>query len=179
MTRPSTPAPGPAAEARAGLLVAVGSVLLGAPVGLLWALLAPELVVSASGELPGSAEAGRVLVQADGTFVLLAVLAGLLTAAVASALGRRHLLGTALGLVVGGALAAEVARRTGTLVGREEARELLAAAADGAAGVLVELPVRLRATSALAVWPLAALALHTVVLGTQALRDRSGGESGG
>jgi hypothetical protein len=173
VTRPSTPAPGLAAEARAGLLVTAGCLLVGAPLGLLWALLAPELVVRTSGELPGSAETGRVLVQADGTFVLLAAAAGLLCAAVASALGRRHVLGTALGLVVGGALAAEVARRTGTLVGREEARALLAAATDGAASAAVELPVRLRATSALAVWPLAALVLHTVVLGTRALRDRA------
>jgi hypothetical protein len=166
-----TAVPRPAAEAAAGLLTALGCLLLAAPAGLLWAALAPRLRVGVDGSLPASGEAGRLLLQTDGLFVLVALGAGVVTAVLGLVLGRRHLLGTALGLAVGGLLAAEVARRTGALVGREEAQLLLAAAASGGDVSTVDLPVRLRSTSALVLWPLAALVVHTVVLGAAALRD--------
>jgi hypothetical protein len=147
-----------AREATAALLTALGCVLLGAPVGLLWGHLTPRLEVVAAGDTvlgPAPTE----YFAADAYYLFLGLGAGLLTGLLAVTLGRRHGIGTVLGLAVGGLLAAEVARRTGPLVGREAAQAFLESAQDGS----FDLTVRLRALAAMAGWPLAALLAHGVV----------------
>jgi len=146
-------------EVRAAALTATGCVLLGAPVGLLWSTLAPRLQLVAAGEQVDVVESStRDYMTIDVWFLGLVALAGLLTAVVALAVDRRHGIGTAVGLAVGGLLAAEVARRTGPLTALEDARALLASGQDGTA----ELPARLRSVSAIAVWPLVSLVVHLV-----------------
>lgn len=147
-------------DLRAAVVTAVGCVLLGAPVGLLWSALAPQLQLVAAGErLDVLQSSPRDYMTTDVWFLGIAVAAGLLTAVVALSADRRHGIGTVLGLAVGGLVAAEVARRTGQLPALEEARALVASGADGT----VDLPSRLRATSALAVWPLTAVVVHLLV----------------
>ena len=147
-------------DVRAAVTTAIGCVLLGAPVGLLWTALAPRLRLVVSGESLDVVErSARDYMTSDVWFLVLVAAAGVLTAAVALTAERRHGVGTVLGLAVGGLLAAEVARRTGPLIALEDARALVASGQDGA----VDLPARLRSTPAVAVWPLVAVVLHLVV----------------
>jgi hypothetical protein len=144
----------PAGEAAAAVITTVGCVLLGAPVGLLWAAVTPRAEVRAAGQGVSLADpTATAFIAADGYFFALVLLAGALSGVLAVRLGRRNGLGCVLGLTLGGLLAAEVARRTGSLVGLADARAFLEAGQDGT----FTLSARLRSTSALVGWPLAGL----------------------
>ena len=151
---------GPVAEAVAAVLTAVGCLLLAAPLGLLWAGVSPrvEVLVAAPGDVSLTDPTTSGFIAADGAFFGLLLLAGVATGVAGFLLGRRHGPGVVVGLVLGGLLGAEVARRTGQLVGAEEARSAVEAGREG----LVELAVRLRARSAQVGWAVAALATHMV-----------------
>lgn len=159
--RPRTGSRGYRREALAAVLTVVGLVLLGAPVGLLWARLAPpvEVVAGAGGSTRLADPTRDSFIAVDGAFLVLVLLAGLVSGALAWRVGRRHGLGVVLGLAVGGLLAAEVARRTGELVDAGQAQARLDEGYQG----LLTLPVRLRSSSARAGWPVAALAAHMVL----------------
>lgn len=149
-------------DAAAGLLAAVVLVLLGAPVGLLWAALAPrvELVVRGPGDAVFAERASSAFVDADVAFGALTLLAGLLCGAGAAWLGRRHGPGVVVGLLAGGLLAAFVAARTGERVGLEEFRTaVLQAREPGRA----EAAVRLFTRELLVAWPVGALASFAVL----------------
>jgi hypothetical protein len=154
------PTRGAAGEAVAAVLTAVGCVLVAGPLGLLWAGVSPrvEVLVAAPGDVDLADPTTTGFIAADGTFFGLVLAAGMVTGLVAYLLGRRHGPGVVLGLLLGGLLGAEVARRTGQLVGAEEARSAVQAGREG----VVELAVRLRARSAQVGWALAALATHLV-----------------
>lgn len=157
-------------QSRTGVLVVVGMVLLGAPVGLLWAAVAPTVeVVLGDGTARLVDPNGDGFIAVDGVFLLLALAAGVVCGAVSWRLVRHPGTGVVVGLVVGGLLAAEVARRTGELV---NAGEALAALESGREGV-VELSVRLRAEQARLAWPVGGLAAHAV--GALYARERSAG----
>lgn len=158
------PAPPVRSEVLAGLGVAVTTALLGAPVGLLWAALAPHAVVRVQGGQATVVDPlGRAFITADLWFLTLALIGGVLTGLVVLLL-RRHpagpVAGPVLGLAVGGLLAAEIARRTGHLVGLDAARALVRSGRDGQAQVAV----RLRSWQGLLAWPVAALATNLVGL---------------
>jgi hypothetical protein len=135
------------------LTVAV-TVLVGAPVGLLWAVLAPRVVVEITGDDVRVLDPGRDgFIAVDAWFFAAVTLAGLVGGIVAWRLGRAHGPGVVLGLAVGGLAAAWIASRVGGEVDRVTVQELLDAGVQGRA----ELAVRLRATSALLGWPLGSL----------------------
>ena len=143
-----------ATDARAGAAAAVALVLLGAPVGLLWALVAPKVSVVITGtDIVFPNPDRSAFIAADGAFLAIVFTVGLVTGALAWLLGRRHGPALVLGLAVGGLLAAYVASRTGALLNESEARDLVEAGRSGAA----DLAVRLRATEAVLGWPVAAL----------------------
>jgi hypothetical protein len=158
---PAEAPPGWGGESLAAILTVITLVLLGGPLGLLWAAVAPRVRVEVSQDggtqLADPTSDGFIAV--DGCFLVLAVLAGVLTGVLAWRVGRRYGPGVVVGLVVGGLLAAEVARQTGELVDAGQAQAVVDA---GRAGV-VELSVRLRAESARVGWPVAALAAHMVL----------------
>lgn len=160
---PARPGPlprGVAGEVLAAVLTVVGCVLLAAPAGLLWAATAPRVSIVAAGESVRVADpTARDFVTADVTFLVVAVLAGLVVGLALVTVGRRHGPGCVVGAAVGGLLAAEIARRTGVLVGRDEVEAFLSSGADGS----FELPLRLRSVPVLAGWPVAALAVVMVV----------------
>lgn len=162
MTVPAPRRTGVTAELGAAVLTAVGCLLLAAPLGLLWAGISPrvEVVVAAPGDVQLTDPTTTGFIAADGAFLLITVLAGVVTGLLAFRFGRRHGPGVVLGLVLGGLLGAEVARRTGQLVGAEEARSAVEAGREG----VVELAVRLRARSAQVGWAVAALLTHVVAL---------------
>jgi hypothetical protein len=157
---PPPPAEGPRADLQAGLLTTVVLVLLGAPVGLLWAALSPRVDVALRASGPGLVmpENGD-FIGADGVFLLIVLAAGTVCGAVAWGLARRTRRGpgpgVVLGLALGGLLAAYVASRTGAQIGREE---FLAALDDAGRRGTIQASIRLRATEALVGWPVGALA---------------------
>jgi hypothetical protein len=153
--------PGPLGEGVAGLITAVGCVLLGAPAGLVWAALAPRAEILVAADRAGLADpVDPAFIATDGYFLVAAAVAGLLCGVLVLVLGPPYGPGPVVGLVVGGLLAAEVARRTGQLVGVEDARAFLQSGQEGVLG----LTVRLRSRQALAAWPVAALVVVMVVL---------------
>ena len=147
-------APASRGDALAGLLVAVGCVLLGAPVGLLWEAVAPHVVVRVSGSSVSLVSDSGVFLDGDLAFLVTVTLAGLVTGLLGWAAGRRWGPGVVVGLVVGGLAAAWVASKTGELVDEGSAREAVRAGRSGQ----LELSVRLRATEAVLGWPIGALA---------------------
>ena len=154
-------APAPAAprtplwhDVRAGLLTVAVTVLVGAPVGLLWAALTPRVQVEVVGEDVQVIDlGGDGFIAVDGWFFAAVVLAGLVGGVLAWWLGAAHGPGVVLGLVAGGLLAAWVAARIGGEVDRVTVEQLLESGAQGRR----ELAVRLRSTSALLGWPIASL----------------------
>lgn len=163
-------------EAAAALLTVTGCVLLGAPLGLLWAAVSPrvEVIVAAGGDVSLADPTTSQFVAADGWFLVLAAAAGLLTGGLAWLAGRRYGFGVVIGLVVGGLLAAEVARRTGQLVDAGVAQSAARAGTEG----VVELSVRLRSEQARVGWPVAALAAHMVLTLFDGSRHRLATSSG-
>ena len=156
-----TPA-GPSALRRHGLgdlaaagLTTLGLVLLAAPVGLLWAWLAPHVDVQlAAGGADIADPETKDFISADGHFLILGLVVGALCGVTAYLLGRRHGPGVVIALALGGLLAAWVAARTGMTVGRSSFRSALDA--GGGSGI-IQVNVRLRASAALFGWPVAAL----------------------
>jgi hypothetical protein len=156
---PSEAPPSARREAGVGLLVVLASVLLAAPAGLLWAALTPRATVTvAAGQAVVGDETGSAFIAGDVWFIGVTLVAGLVVGVAALVLARRYGPGVALGLAVGGLLAAEIARRTGHLIGLDAARDLVRSGRNGS----TELSPRVRAWQALAVWPVAALAVHLV-----------------
>jgi hypothetical protein len=141
-------------DLRAGLLTVAVTVLVGAPVGLLWAALAPRVRVEVRGEDVQVLDAYRDgFIAVDAWFFAAVVLAGVVGGLVAARLGAAHGPAVVLGLVAGGLAAAWIAARVGGLVDHLTVRQLVEQGVQGRR----ELAVQLRSTSALLGWPLASL----------------------
>ena len=172
-TRPTSQAPGTPLwhDVRAGLLTVAVTVLVGAPVGLLWAALAPRVVVEVDGDdvqVLGAFRDGFIAV--DAWFLAAVVLAGLVGGILTWWLGADHGPGVVLGIVVGGLAAAWIASRVGGEVDRVTARQLVEAGVQGRR----EIAVQLRSTSALLAWPLTSLLAYLAL----SLVRRPGASSG-
>ena len=137
------------------------TVLLGAPVGLLWSALAPHarIAISASGATFADG-ATEVFVAGDGWFLGICAVAGLLTGLLTWLAARRAGPYAVVALALGGLLAAYVGAKVGRRVGQDELR---AAAAAGRPGTYVA-NVALQATQAVLVWPIAALATFVTLV---------------
>jgi hypothetical protein len=132
VTDEPTPASGTAgrrwrADLLPALAVAAGTVLLGAPAGLIWSAVAPRLSItlSANGPTAPDLESTKAFIGADGTYLVVVLLAGALTGAVAWLVARRSGPWTVLALAVGGAVAALVAARVGVVPGARTTIEAL------------------------------------------------------
>lgn len=151
-------------DLQGGLVVAVGSVLLGAPAGLLWAALSPraEVTVSAQGlEIP-DLEQNKSFIAADGSYFLVMVAMGVVCGVLAFWLARRWGPWTVMGLVIGGSVAALVAISVGLMPG---AKEAINAVTEGSGfngvtdlylGRLTNDDLSMRAVWAFVGWPAAA-----------------------
>ncbi|MDG4796582.1 DUF2567 domain-containing protein [Micromonospora sp. WMMD1082] len=136
---PAYPQQPPAPPRRPARTAAIGAVtvlvlgLLGAPLGLLWAAVAPATPVIKSGEgaIYGQAQPEQP-VAADGWFSLLGLAFGVLAALAVWLLlrGRRGPVGLVL-VVAGGLAAGVVAWQVGRRVGLVDYERLLATAPDG------------------------------------------------
>lgn len=144
------------ADALAGGGAALVLVLLGAPLGLLWAALAPRAQVRIV--TPDSVSyldpEPRAFLGADLSFLLIGVLLGLLVGLFAWRVAARRAPGVVVGLALGGLLASWIAVRTGSQVGRAE---FVAALRAGTPGIVGQ-SLSLRAEQCLVGLPLGALA---------------------
>ena len=144
------------ADVRAFVAVVVSLVLLGAPVGLLWSAVAPRLTVQLTKDGPSSGNLeGKAFVGADGSFVVVVVVAGLLCGLLAWRSARRSGPATVLALLVGGLVAAKIAAVVGVRPGASDVRQVLH---DPAARGTLELFLKLRSPWAIVFWPVGALA---------------------
>ncbi|WP_377272113.1 hypothetical protein [Peterkaempfera sp. SMS 1(5)a] len=157
----------PAAEIRVGVLVALGTLLAGVVVGLLWLWLAPKVPLYADSKAVYLKDPeGEQRAAADGVFVLLGVGAGALTALAAFLPTRRRGGGiaVAVGLAVGGLLGSVVAWRLGMALGPTS--DMVAHARQVGEGKVFDAALELGAKGALLVWPMAAM---VALLGLTAL----------
>ncbi len=153
-------------DAFAGVLAAVVTVLVGAPVGLLWAAVAPRVDVVVDGDQVQLVEPGSsAFIATDGFFLLAVALAGVVGGVLAWRLAHPHGPAVVVGLTLGGLAAAYVAMVVGEQVGLAEVQQAVQAGQQGA----LELSVRLRAGEAVVGWPVGALVGY---VGASLLRGR-------
>lgn len=162
---PPHPAEPPPASVRRAALAGLVVLLLGAPAGLLWARLAPSFPVSfsASGPSVENFDDG-VFFAVDGTFLVVAALAGVLSGLLAWGIGRGHGPRVAVALAGGSLAAAHVARTVGERVVLDgQLRRFCAQATDNALCSLYAGSPELRSTGLVVVWSIAALITFSVV----------------
>ncbi|MEV7445765.1 hypothetical protein AB0O22_32295 [Streptomyces sp. NPDC091204] len=137
------------------LAIGVAGLLLGA----LWVWLAPRVQYVANGQsvFLGNSES-EARIASDGTFVLLSVGLGVLSAVAVFLWRRRGGVPLVIGLAVGSCFAALVGWRFGLWLGPSS--DLAAAAAKAGQGVPFDAPLQLLAHGALLAWPMAAVLLH-------------------
>ncbi|MFJ9632972.1 DUF2567 domain-containing protein [Streptomyces sp. NPDC091280] len=155
--------PGMKTELIEALVVMVGVALTGIVLGLLWWWLAPHVplvgdVVDKSWVVYLKDSEGEQAVGVDGTFTLLAVGFGVLSALAAFLLRRRGGVPLVVALTVGGLLASFLAWRLGMWMG--PTKDVLAHAKSVGKGVTFSAPLKLGAKGALLAWSVAALVVH-------------------
>jgi len=145
---------------RTGFVAAV-SVLLGAPVGLLWSALAPHahVQIDAAGAnvVDGATE---VFIASDGWFLGLTLVAGLVVGVLAWLAARHSAPFVVVGLAVGGLAAAYVASKVGVRLGQDALTTVVQNGTKGRYTANVALQMK----QAILVWPIAAMAGFVVPL---------------
>lgn len=156
------------AEARAVLLVAVFSALLGGAVGVIWHAMAPHLDIH--GVLRGSDSANKALIGDDLWLGFLGIIAGVVCVVILSTVAPRLIDGPGgqLGLAVGGCLGMLVADRVGHQIGVPGLTTAIRAAYPGASAHGISYVVgvydfKVRATAMLLSWPITAVLLGSMV----------------
>lgn len=150
-------------EVREAAVVTVAVALGGVLLGLLWWWLAPHVplvgdVVDKSWVVYLSDSEGEQAIGVDGTFTLLALAFGLVSALAVFLWRRRGGVPLVVALGVGGLLASLLAWRIGVWLGPEQ--DVIAHARQVGKGVTFSAPLKLGAKGALLTWPLAALVVH-------------------
>ncbi len=166
--------PGMLTEVRQAAVAAVAVALSGVLLGVLWWKLAPS--VPLVGEVVGDRwlvylkeSEGEQSVGVDGTFTLLALAFGALSAVVVFLLRRRGGVPLVVALGAGGLLGSLLAWRVGIWLG--PAQDVVAHAKEVGKGVTFSAPLKLGAKGALLAWPIAALVVHLGLTGLFGPRD--------
>ncbi|WP_225822458.1 AAA family ATPase [Streptomyces naphthomycinicus] len=155
--------PGMKAEIRTAAVITVASVLGGVLLGLLWWWLAPHVPlvgdeVDKSWVVYLKDSEGEQAIGVDGTFALLGLAFGLVSAVVVFLLRRRGGVPVVVALGLGGLLGSWLAWRLGVWLGPES--DVLAHAQSVGKGVTFSAPLKLSAKGALLAWPFAGLLAH-------------------
>ncbi|MDN3020875.1 AAA family ATPase [Streptomyces sp. S.PB5] len=155
--------PGMKTELREAAVVAVAVALGGVLLGVLWWWLAPSVplvgdVVDKSWVVYLGDSEGEQAVGVDGTFTLLALAFGFLSALVVFLVRRRGGVPLVVALGVGGLLGSLLAWRVGVWLG--PAQDVIAHAKSVGKGVTFSAPLKLGAKGALLAWSLAGLVVH-------------------
>ncbi|WP_306982835.1 AAA family ATPase [Streptomyces canus] len=156
--------PGMKTELLEAVVVTVAVAVVGALLGVLWWRLAPHVPLVGDVDGQGSWAVylkdteGEQAVGVDGTFTLLALAFGFVSALVVFLWRRRGGVPLVVGLAVGGVLGSLLAWRVGTWLGPSS--DVLAHAKAVGKGVTFSAPLKLGAKGALLAWSLAALVVH-------------------
>ncbi|MFI1418024.1 AAA family ATPase [Streptomyces sp. NPDC020731] len=166
--------PGMKAEIREAAVTAVAVALGGALLGVLWWWLAPRVplvgdVVGGSWVVYLKDSEGEQGIGVDGTFSLLALGFGAVSALAVFLVRRRGGVPLVVALAVGGLLGSVLAWRLGVWLG--PASDVIAQARSVGKGVTFDAPLKLSAKGALLAWPFAALVLHLGLTGLFGPRD--------
>ncbi|MFI7348632.1 AAA family ATPase [Streptomyces sp. NPDC049936] len=166
--------PGMLTEVRQAAVAVLAIALSGALLGVLWWKLAPTVplvgdVVDERWVVFLKESEGEQAIGVDGTFTLLALAFGALSAVVAFLLRRRGGVPLVVALGVGGLLGSLLAWRVGVWLG--PAQDVIAHAKDVGKGVTFDAPLKLGAKGALLAWSLAALVVHLGLTGLFGPRD--------
>ncbi|MFV0136550.1 AAA family ATPase [Streptomyces sp. HMX87] len=150
-------------ELREAAVTVVAVALCGVLLGGLWWWLAPRVplvgdVVDDSWVVYLKESEGEHSVGVDGTFTLLALAFGALTALIVFLLRRRGGVPLVVALCVGGLLGSLLAWRFGVWLG--PAQDVIAHAREVGKGVTFEAPLKLGAKGALLAWSVTALVVH-------------------
>ncbi|WP_393057057.1 ABC transporter permease [Streptomyces sp. LN549] len=146
-------------ELRRAALVAVAVTVAGVALGLLWLWLAPRVpLVSDSTAVFLSDSEGEEAIGADGTFALLALAFGAVSAGLVFWFHRKGGIALVVALAVGGVLGSLLAWQLGTRLGPTD--DVVAHAREVGKGVIFDAPLELHAKGALLAWSLAAMAVH-------------------
>ncbi len=161
-------------EVRQAAATVAAVTLSGLLLGVLWWKLAPS--VPLVGEVVGDRwlvylkeSEGEQSVGVDGTFTLLALAFGALSAVVVFLLRRRGGVPLVVALGAGGLLGSLLAWRVGIWLG--PAQDVIAHAKEVGKGVTFSAPLKLGAKGALLAWPIAALVVHLGLTGLFGPRD--------
>jgi hypothetical protein len=150
-------------ELRQAAVITVAVALGGVLLGLLWWWLAPHVPligvqVGKSWIVYRKDSEGEQAIGVDGTFTLLGLAFGVVSAVVVFLLRRRGGVPLVVALGVGGLLGSLLAWGLGGLLGPES--NVIAHAKAVGKGVVFPAPLDLGAKGALLAWPLAALLVH-------------------
>ncbi|MEE4491330.1 ABC transporter permease [Streptomyces sp. BE230] len=146
-------------DLRRAAVVAVAVTVAGVALGLLWLWLAPRVpLVSDDTAVFLSNSEGEEAIGADGTFALLALAFGAVSAGLVFWFHRKGGIALVVGLAVGGLLGSLLAWRLGTWLGPTD--DVVAHAREVGKGVIFDAPLELHAKGALLAWSLAAMAVH-------------------
>ncbi|MGW2380686.1 AAA family ATPase [Streptomyces sp. NPDC001658] len=166
--------PGMKTEVREAAVVAVSVALGGVLLGVLWWWLAPRVplvgdVVDQNWVVYLKDTEGEQAVGVDGTFTLLGLAFGVVTAFVVFLVRRRGGVPLVVALTVGGLLGSLLAWRLGVWLG--PAQDVVAHARSVGKGVTFSAPLKLGAKGALLAWSLAAVLVHLGLTGLFGPRD--------
>ncbi|MFF4395773.1 AAA family ATPase [Streptomyces sp. NPDC001480] len=155
--------PGMKTEVREAAVITVAMALGGVLLGLLWLWLTPHvpLVGDESGKnwiVYLKDTEGEQAIGVDGTFTLLALAFGAVSAVVVFLWRRRGGVPLVVALTVGGVLGSLLAWRLGVWLGPE--KDVLAHAKSVGKGVTFSAPLKLGAKGALLAWSVAAVLVH-------------------
>ncbi|MFI1012323.1 DUF2567 domain-containing protein [Streptomyces sp. NPDC020965] len=162
--------PGPRQDLRDGIVVVAAVTLAGIALGLLWLWLAPRVPLISDGKavfLKNSE--GEAAVGADGTFALLALGLGALSAIGVFLFRRRGGIVLVFALALGGVLASLLAWGVGVWFGPTD--DVVAHARAVGEGVTFDAPLKLNAKGALLAWPVAAMLVQLILTALLAPRD--------
>jgi hypothetical protein len=161
-------------ELREAAVITVAVALGGVLLGLLWWWLAPH--VPLIGDVSGNDwvvylkdTEGEQAIGVDGTFTLLALAFGIVSAVAVFLFRRRGGVPLVVALCVGGLLGSLLAWRLGMWLGPEH--DVIAHARQVGKGVTFPAPLKLAAKGALLAWPLAALVVHLGITALFGPRD--------
>ncbi|MEE4541559.1 ABC transporter permease [Streptomyces sp. V4-01] len=142
-----------------GALVAVLVAVVGVALGLLWLWLSPRVPMISDGQAVYLKDTeGEEAVGGDGTFVWIAAILGVVTAALVFWRYRKGGVAVVLGLAAGGVLASVIGWRLGVALG--PTTDIVAHAKAVGPKKVFDGPLELRAKSALVVWSAAAMLAH-------------------
>jgi hypothetical protein len=155
--------PGMKTELRDAAVITVAMALVGVLFGLLWWWLAPHVplvgdVVEDNWVVYLKDSEGEQAAGVDGTFALLGLAFGLVSAVVVFLVRRRGGVPLVVALGLGALLGSVVAWRLGVWLGPTS--DVLAHAKAAGKGVTFSAPLKLGAKGALLAWPLGALLVH-------------------